>query len=63
MKRLECKSYGEGFRELGLFSLEKKRLKGDLIILYNFLKRACGEVGVSLFFQVTAIGLEGMALS
>ncbi|KAK4831134.1 hypothetical protein QYF61_015437 [Mycteria americana] len=52
IREMEHLSYEERLRELGLFSLEKRRLQWDLISAFQYLKGAYKKDGETLFGSV-----------
>ena len=59
IRGLEHLSYEDRLRELGLFSLEKRRLWGDLIAALQYLKEAYRKDGEGLFIRECSDRMRG----
>ena len=63
IRGLERLSYEEMLRELGLFSLEKRRLQGDLTVAFQYLKGPYKHEGEQLLMRVDSDRTRGVVLN
>ncbi|GAB0207619.1 mitochondrial enolase superfamily member 1 [Grus japonensis] len=59
IRGLEHLSYEDRLRELGLFSLEKRRLRGVIIVAFQYLKGAYRKDGEGLFTRASSDRTRG----
>ena len=63
IRGLEHLPYRDMLRELGLFNLEKRRLRGDLTATFQYLKRGHKQEGSRLFGSIDKSRTRGNGLS
>lgn len=59
VKEPEGKSYKEQLRTSDLSAVGKRRLRGDSIALYSFLRRASGVGGAEIFYLESSDRMHG----
>ena len=59
IRGLEHLAYEKRLRELGLFSLQKRRLWGDFIAAFQYIKAAYKKDGETLFTKVCSNKTRG----
>jgi len=59
IRGLQHLSYEERLRELDLFSLQKRRLRGDLMVAFQYLKGVYKQEGERLFTRVDSDRTRG----
>jgi len=60
IRGLEHLSYEERLRELGLFSLEKRRLQGDVIAAFQYLNVALRDMDLHAWWCWVMVGLDDL---
>jgi len=58
-REMEYLSYEERLRDLGPFSLQKRRFWGDLTAAFQYLKGACKQAGEGLFTRARSDRIKG----